>query len=51
MLGQSEVERRLRALEAALGAGGSGGAAGGGGGSAVVHEDLAEMRRELRKVR
>ncbi|GLC62254.1 hypothetical protein PLESTB_001862700 [Pleodorina starrii] len=43
----ADVERRLRALEAALGPrGGHGGAVG----SLPVHEEVAEMRREMRQI-
>lgn len=45
---QSDVERRLQAVEAALGISGSRDPTGGSGG--LVEEDVAELHRELRLV-
>ncbi|GFR45957.1 hypothetical protein Agub_g7426 [Astrephomene gubernaculifera] len=48
--GMGDVERRLRALEAAMPGSSLGGSGGGSGAGSLLQEDVSELRQELRKV-
>ncbi|KAG2496745.1 hypothetical protein HYH03_005154 [Edaphochlamys debaryana] len=50
LVAADDVERRLRALEAALASGSGRGTGGGGGATALLVEEVADVRGELRKV-